>query len=48
MFKLLKKIMCKFSVCCNSQCSLNDKDGDGRVDEVVMDKDGKEFFKVNL
>jgi len=48
MFKLLKKIMCKFTICCNSKCSLNDTDGDGNIDEVVMDKEGKEFFKINL
>lgn len=26
MFKILKSISCKISICCNSKCSINDKD----------------------
>tara|TARA_R110002153_G_scaffold219904_1_gene372390 strand:+ start:151 stop:333 length:183 start_codon:yes stop_codon:yes gene_type:complete len=34
MWKGLKKIMCKMTICCKSKCSLNDTDGDGIPDEV--------------
>jgi len=38
MFKFLKKIMCKMSVCCNSKCSMNavDTDNDGVPDTVEI------------
>ena len=36
MMKLLKRIKCKLFVCCKSQCSLNDTNGNGIVDEVQI------------
>ena len=26
MFKILKSISCKINICCNSKCSMNEKD----------------------
>jgi hypothetical protein len=49
MLKLFKKVSCKFTGCCKSQCSLNakDTDGDGVVDTIFyhVEKDGK--MKIN-
>jgi len=37
MWKLLSKLKCKMMVCCNSKCSMNDTDGDGVVDSIVIE-----------
>lgn len=36
MWKWINKLKCKFAICCNSKCSLNDTDGDGIVDSVTI------------
>jgi len=35
--RLLKKIQCKIAICCNSKCSINDKDNDGIPDELTVE-----------
>lgn len=39
MLKLLKKIVCKFQICCKSKCTLNDTNGDGVPDQIDFDPD---------
>jgi len=34
--KLLKRIQCKIAICCNSKCSINDKDNDGIPDQLTI------------
>ena len=34
MWKLLKKFVCKFTICCKSNCTLNDTNGDGIPDQI--------------
>tara|TARA_R110002072_G_scaffold5186_3_gene34410 strand:- start:2984 stop:3160 length:177 start_codon:yes stop_codon:yes gene_type:complete len=36
MWKGLKKVMCKMTICCKSKCSINDTDGDGIPDEITI------------
>lgn len=36
MWKFLNKIKCKLFVCCKSQCTLNDTNGDGIPDEIKI------------
>ena len=38
MLKLLKKIMCKFRICCKSKCTLNDTNGDGIPDQITFEE----------
>ena len=38
MLKLLKKIVCKFQICCKSNCQLNDTNEDGVPDQITFDE----------
>ncbi len=38
MLKLLKKIVCKFQICCKSNCTLNDSNGDGIPDQITFEE----------
>lgn len=38
MLKLLKKIVCKFQICCKSKCTLNDTNGDGIPDQITFEE----------
>ncbi len=40
--KLLKRIQCKIAICCNSKCSINDKDNDGIPDEIVIENENED------
>lgn len=33
----LSKVKCKVFVCCKSKCSINDTDGDGIPDQIVIE-----------
>tara|TARA_R110000824_G_scaffold251084_3_gene439817 strand:- start:106 stop:258 length:153 start_codon:yes stop_codon:yes gene_type:complete len=37
MWKIIKKIVCKFQICCKSNCTLNDTNGDGVPDQITFD-----------
>jgi len=38
MLKLLKKIVCKFQICCKSNCTINDSNGDGVPDQITFEE----------
>lgn len=44
----LKRIKCKFLICCNSKCSLNDVDNDGKNDTFTIDNlDGGNILTIS-
>ena len=45
MWKLMKKFMCKMSICCKSKCSYNDTNGDGIPDEIKIEQEFIEELK---